>query len=270
MAKRLVRAKHKIQDAGIPFRVPPPHLLPERLGGVLAVLYLLFNEGYSASAGSDLVRLGLTTEALRLARIVAQLMPDEPEVQALLALMLFQDSRRLARVDAHGDLVTLEEQDRALWDRAQISEAQRILSGTPTTLLTGPYQLQAGIAACHAAAQHAAETDWAAIAGLYGRLAEVMPSPVVELNRAVALAMAEGIEVGLARVEALETSGALGGYHLLPATRADLLRRMGRRSEAAASYRRALELGPSEVERRYLMRRLHELDDSVTAERRVP
>jgi RNA polymerase sigma-70 factor (ECF subfamily) len=270
MAKRLVRAKHKIQDAGIPFRVPPPHLLPERLGGVLAVLYLLFNEGYSASAGSDLVRLGLTTEALRLGRIVAQLMPDEPEVQALLALMLFQDSRRLARVDAHGDLVTLEEQDRALWDRAQISEAQRILSGTPTTLLTGPYQLQAGIAACHAAAQHAAETDWAAIAGLYGRLAEVMPSPVVELNRAVALAMAEGIEVGLARVEALETSGALGGYHLLPATRADLLRRMGRRSEAAASYRRALELGPSEVERRYLMRRLRELDDSVTTERRVP
>ena len=270
MAKRLVRAKHKIQDAGIPFRVPPPHLLPERLGGVLAVLYLLFNEGYSASAGSDLVRLGLTTEALRLARIVAQLMPDEPEVQALLALMLFQDSRRLARVDAHGDLVTLEEQDRALWDRAQISEAQRILSGTRTTLLTGPYQLQAGIAACHAAAQRAAETDWAAIAGLYGRLAEVMPSPVVELNRAVAVAMAEGIEVGLARVEALETSGALGGYHLLPATRADLLRRMGRRSEAAASYRRALELGPSEVERRYLMRRLHELDDSVTAERRVP
>ena len=142
----------RIQDAGIPFRVPPPHLLPERLGGVLAVLYLLFNEGYSASAGSDLVRLGLTTEALRLARIVAQLMPDEPEVQALLALMLFQDSRRLARVDAHGDLVTLEEQDRALWDRAQISEAQRILSWTPTTLLTGPYQLQAGIAACHAAA----------------------------------------------------------------------------------------------------------------------
>lgn len=270
MAKRLVRAKHKIQDAGIPFRVPPPHLLPERLGGVLAVLYLLFNEGYSASAGSDLVRLGLTTEALRLARIVAQLMPDEPEVQALLALMLFQDSRRLARVDAHGDLVTLEEQDRALWDRAQISEAQRILSGTRTTLLTGPYQLQAGIAACHAAAQRAAETDWAAIAGLYGRLAEVMPSPVVELNRAVALAMAEGIEVGLARVEALETSGALGGYHLLPATRADLLRRMGRRSEAAASYRRALELGPSEVERRYLMRRLRELDDSVTTERRVP
>jgi RNA polymerase sigma-70 factor (ECF subfamily) len=270
MAKRLVRAKHKIQDAGIPFRVPPPHLLPERLGGVLAVLYLLFNEGYSASAGSDLVRLGLTTEALRLGRIVAQLMPDEPEVQALLALMLFQDSRRLARVDAHGDLVTLEEQDRALWDRAQISEAQRILSGTRTTLLTGPYQLQAGIAACHAAAQRAAETDWAAIAGLYGRLAEVMPSPVVELNRAVALAMAEGIEVGLARVEALETSGALGGYHLLPATRADLLRRMGRRSEAAASYRRALELGPSEVERRYLMRRLRELDDSVTTERRVP
>ncbi len=228
MAKRLVRAKHKIRNAGIPYQVPPPHLLPQRTTGVLAVLYLLFNEGYAASAGEDLIRESLCAEAIRLARALAQLMPGEREASGLLALMLFQHSRRLARVDATGDLVTLEEQDRARWDRAEIDEAAGVLRAVPPDGPPGPYQLQAAIAACHATAPDPAATDWARIARLYALLAGLVPSPVVELNRAVAVAMADGPAAGLELVEALGSRG-LEGYYLLPATRADLLRRPGGR-----------------------------------------
>ena len=258
MAKRLVRAKHKIHDAAIPYRVPPAHLLPERTAGVLAVLYLLFNEGYSASAGADLVRKGLCAEAIRLARALAQLMPDEPEALGLLALMLFHDARRMTRTDAAGDLVRLEDQDRTRWDRAEIEEGTRVLEAALRRGRAGPYEVQAAIAACHATAAEAAVTDWARIALLYGRLAELNPSPVVELNRAVAVAMANGPAQGLELVAALEASGTLRGYHLLPATRADLLQRLGRTDEAAASYREALDLAATDAERRFLARRLAE------------
>ena len=258
MAKRLVRAKRKIRNAGIPYRVPPAHLLAERTGGVLAVLYLLFNEGYAASAGADLVRERLSAEAIRLARALAQLMPDEPEALGLLALMLLHDARRSARVDRAGDLVPLEEQDRARWDRDAISEGVDLLDAALRLGRPGPYQVQAAIAACHATAAEASATDWAQIAALYGELARLVPSPVVKLNRAVAVAMAEGPAEGLAMVEELEASGNLAGYHLLPATRADLLRRLGRPAEAAAAYRQALELAATDAERRYLARRLAE------------
>jgi RNA polymerase sigma-70 factor (ECF subfamily) len=259
MAKRLVRAKSKIRNAGIPYRVPPAHLLPERTGGVLAVLYLLFNEGYAATAGPDLVRQALCTEAIRLTRTLATLMPDEPEALGLLALMLLQHSRRAARLDDAGDLVTLEDQDRSLWDASEIEEGLGLLDDALRHDSAGYYQLQAAIAACHAIAQDAADTDWSRIAVLYGRLVEVAPSPVVDLNRAVAVAMADGPAAGLEVVEALEASGTLAGYHLLPATRADLLRRLDRRTEAAAAYREALELAATDAERRYLTRRLDEM-----------
>jgi RNA polymerase sigma-70 factor, ECF subfamily len=259
MAKRLVRAKGKIRNAAIPYRVPPEHLLPERTGGVLAVLYLLFNEGYAATAGADLVRQSLCTEAIRLARTLADLMPDEPETLGLLALMLLQHSRRAARVDDAGDLVTLEEQDRSRWDTSEIDEGLALLDDALRHDGAGYYQLQAAIAACHATAQHAADTDWTRIAVLYARLAELAPSPVVELNRAVAVAMADGPAAGLELVEELAASGALAGYHLLPATRADLLRRIDRRTEAAAAYREAVELAATDAERRYLTRRLGEM-----------
>jgi RNA polymerase sigma-70 factor, ECF subfamily len=259
MAKRLTRAKHKIRDAGIPYRVPPAHLLPERTSGVLAVLYLLFNEGYSASAGDELLRPDLSAEAIRLGRLLAQLMPDEPEATGLLALMLLQDARSAARLDDAGELVSLEDQERSRWDAARISEGIRLLEAALRRQRAGPYQLQAAIAACHAEAASAADTDWAQIAMLYGELRRIVPSAVIELNRAVAVAMADGPDAGLALVDELSASGQLTGYYLLAATRADLLRRMERNAEAAASYREALEQAPTEPERRYLARRLAEV-----------
>jgi RNA polymerase sigma-70 factor, ECF subfamily len=256
MAKRLVRAKGKIRNAAIPYRVPPAHLLPERTSGVLAVLYLLFNEGYAASAGADHVRHGLCAEAIRLTRSLCELMPDEPEARGLLSLMLLHHARRAARTDDAGEPVTLEDQDRTRWYRREIDEGINQLDAALRHDRAGPYQLQAAIAACHADARDAAETDWPRIVRLYERLAELVDSPVVELNRAVAVAMADGPAAGLELVEALDASGALRGYHLLHATRADLLRRLERRDEAAAAYRAALELATSDAERRYLAGRL--------------
>jgi RNA polymerase sigma-70 factor, ECF subfamily len=259
MAKRLTRAKHKIRDAGIPYRVPPAHLLPDRLSGVLGVLYLLFNEGYSASAGAQVRRGDLTAEAIRLARLLVALMPDEPEAIGLLALMLLQDARTAARLDDDGELVTLEDQDRSRWDAEKIAAGLALLGGAVRRAPAGPYRLQAAIAACHARAAMAADTDWAQIAELYGELRLLLPSAVVELNRAVAVAMARGPAAGLALVDDLAAGGALASYYLLPATRADLLRRLDRRPEAAVSYREALALAPTEPEQRYLQRRLTEV-----------
>jgi RNA polymerase sigma-70 factor (ECF subfamily) len=258
MAKRLVRAKGKIRHAGIPYRVPPLRLLPERTAGVLAVVYLLFNEGYVASAGAPLMRSDLAAESIRLARLLVALMPAEAEAGGLLALLLLQDSRRAARVDAAGELVTLEDQDRSLWDQAAIDEGRRQLEEALALGRPGPYQLQALIAACHSTAADAADTDWARIARLYAHLGQLTPSPVVELNRAVAVAMSDGPQAGLALVDALSATGQLEGYYLLAATRADLLRRAGRASEAAQSYREALDFVATDAERGHLTRRLIE------------
>ncbi|WP_443043053.1 RNA polymerase sigma factor [Streptomyces sp. NBC_00370] len=259
MAQRLVRAKNKIRRAGIPFRVPSGPALAGRTATVLAVLYLLFNEGYGASAGAVPVRRELTAEAIRLTRVLAGLLPGESEVLGLLALMLLHDARRDARVDGEGALVPLEAQDRTTWDRDGIAEGLAVLDEALLRRRPGPYQVQAAVAACHASAGTAAETDWPQIALLYRELARMAPGPVVELNRAAAVAMAEGPEAGLVLVDALRDSGELAGYFPLFATRADLLRRLGRWREAAVAYREALALAPTDAERRYLDRRLAEV-----------
>jgi RNA polymerase sigma-70 factor, ECF subfamily len=260
IAKRLTRAKRKITEARIPYRVPAAHRLGERLKAVLVVIYALFNEGYGASTGDQLIRKDLCSEAIRLGRLLAELMPDEPEALGLLSLMLLQDSRRAARIDQYGELVTLEDQNRGLWDVTAIAEATAMLDRAMRRRQPGPYQLQAAIAACHAHAPSARDTDWDEIAVLYRRLTEIAPSAVVLLNHAVAVAMARGPAVGLALVDELHEAGSLADYYLLPATRADLLRRLDRYPEAARAYQRALDLAPTDAERRFLHRRLVELD----------
>ena len=262
MGQRLVRAKRKIRDAGIPYRVPPPELLPERVPAVLAVLYLVFNEGYAATGG-PLLRRELCDEAIRLARVVNELLPDQPEVPGLLALMLLQHSRRDARTSTDGELVLLEDQDRARWDRAMIDEGLALLERAMALGRPGPYQVQAAIAALHTQAPRPEDTDWPQIAALYGSLLRMSPSPVVALNRAVAVAMADGPQAGLALADRLAVD--LDEYHLFHATRADLLRRADRGSEARIAYRRALELVTNPQERAFLERRLAEVSPPARA-----
>jgi len=256
MAQRLVRAKAKIRQAGIPYRVPDAEDLPARVDAVLAVVYLVFNEGYAASSGAALIRRELCAEAIRLGRLLVELLPAESEVGALLALMRLTDARRDARVDAAGEMVLLEDQDRGRWDRDAIREGLVLVDAALRAGPPGPYALQAAIAGVHARAARAADTDWHEIASLYALLRVANPSGVVALNHAAAVAMADGPEAGLRMMDALVDDGALAGYHLLPAARADLLRRLGRLREAAAAYREALALVGNEADRRFLERRL--------------
>ena len=259
MAQRLVRAKHKIREAGIPYRVPPPELLPERMDAVMAVVYLVFTEGYAATMGETLIRRELCAEAIRLARLLDALLPDRAEPPALLALLLLHDSRRATRTNPVGDLVLLEDQDRARWDHAQVAEGLSLVERALRRGPPGPYALQAAIAAVHARAPRAADTDWRQITALYALLLQRFPSPVVALNHAVAVAMSEGPAAGLRLLDSLSARGELSSYHLLPAARADLLRRLGRNREAAAAYREAVALATNAAERRFLERRLAEI-----------
>ena len=263
LAQRVVRAKSKIRLAKIPYQVPPHELLPERLASVRAVVYLIFNEGYSATAGDNLIRTDLCAESIRLCRVLCELIPDDPENSGLLALLLLQDSRRHARMDQRGELVKLEEQNRSLWDQNEIAEGlgliQTALRMRPAGRRVGTYQLQAAIAAVHAEAKTAAQTDWFQIVGLYAELKRMNPSPVVALNHAAAVAMGQGFEQGLRLIEEAGASGKLDQYYLFHAARADLLNRLGRTQEAQAAYTRAFELTANQVEQKYVRRKLAEL-----------
>jgi RNA polymerase sigma-70 factor (ECF subfamily) len=258
LAQRIVRAKNKIRDARIPYQVPSQEDLPDRLDSVLRVIYLVFNEGYAASSGASLTRHDLSGEAIRLARLLIELLP-EPEAMGLLALMLLHESRRAARASPSGDLILLEDQDRSLWNRELIAEGTALVERALSSRRFGAYTLQAAIAAVHAETPSAAATDWAQIVGLYNVLARAEPSPVVDLNRAVAVAMRDGPEAGLALIDSILARGDLADYRLAHAARADLCRRLGKTAEARASYQRALDLTRQEPERRFLERRLAEL-----------
>jgi RNA polymerase sigma-70 factor, ECF subfamily len=264
MAQRLVRAKSKIRDAGIPYRVPLPEDLADRVDAVLLVIYLIFNEGYLASSGDALIRREMCAEAIRLDRLLCELLPRQGEARALLGMMLLHDSRCDARLSADGELILLEEQDRSLWRRGQIEEGTRLVESALRSGAAGSYAVQASIAALHANAKTAAETDWRQIAGLYDVLLRMEPSAVIEVNRAVAVAMSGSLEKGLALLAALEERRELRGFHLLPAARADLLRRLGRMDEAGEAYRRALALATNDIEGRFLRRRLAGLEAQET------
>ena len=263
LAQRLVRAKNKIRIAQIPYQVPSLEVLPERLESVQAVVYLIFNEGYSATSGDNLIRTDLCAESIRLGRLLDELLPDEPENLGLLALMLLHDSRGHARINRQDELVTLEEQDRSLWDRQEIGEGLQLVEKAARLRRTGPYQIQAAIAAVHARARTTPETDWSQIVGLYRELMRINPSPVIALNLAAAVAMNEGWEKGLRLVDNAGASGKLEHYYLFHAARADLLRRLDRLTEATAAYSRALDLTSNRVEQQYLRRRLHEISKTV-------
>jgi len=262
LAQRIVRAKAKIREASIPYEVPVPQELPERLGAVLQVVYLVFNEGYSTAAGAEVTRAELTREAIRLGRILVELQP-EPEAMGLLALMLLQDSRRTARTSTAGELVLLSNQDRSLWDRKQIAEGVAWVEKALSSRRFGPYTLQAAIAAVHSEAESAVATDWRQIVALYDQLVRIQPSPVVHLNRAVAIAERDGPAVGLAHIDALLEQGELANYHLAHSARAELCRRLGRTSEARSSYQLALALTQQEPERQFLQRRIQQLNEDL-------
>ena len=258
LAQRIVRAKSKIRETPIPYEVPTPQELPERLGAVLQVIYLVFNEGYSAAAGAEVTRAELTGEAIRLGRLLAERQP-EPEVLGLLALMLLQESRRAARTSATGELILLEDQDRSLWNREQIGEGVALVEKALKSRRFGSYTLQAAIAAVHAEAESVAVTDWRQIVALYNQLARIQPSPVVQLNRAVAIAMRDGPEAGLAHIDAVLERGELANYYLAHSARAEMFRRLGRTAEAKSSYERALALTQQEPERQFLQDRIRQL-----------